>query len=91
MTAIKYSILFYLILLNLLSFTLCGIDKKRAVDHAWRISERTLLLSGALGGCAGLGIGMLFFHHKTRHTKFKLIVPLECIVWLLILLYFTWK
>lgn len=91
MINIRYIYIIYFIIINSLAFTLCGIDKKRAINHTWRISEKTLLLSGVFGGCFGLGLGMLFFHHKTKHIKFKLLVPLECILWLLILFYFFWK
>ena len=36
----------------------------------WRISEKTLLLTGFLGGAAGALLGMRFFRHKTKHWYF---------------------
>ncbi|MCD8009950.1 MAG: DUF1294 domain-containing protein [Lachnospiraceae bacterium] len=66
----------YLIFINLLSLTLFGLDKHRARKHAWRIPERTLLLSAVLGGSVGALLGMRFFHHKTKHRLFTLGVPL---------------
>lgn len=39
----RLQILFlYLILLNLLGFILMGVDKRRAIRHAWRIPEAHL-------------------------------------------------
>ncbi len=66
----------YLIFINLLAFALFGLDKHRARKHAWRIPERTLLLSAVLGGSVGALLGMRFFHHKTKHRRFTLGIPL---------------
>lgn len=74
----------YLALINILAFALYGIDKKKAKDHAWRISERTLLLVAALFGAAGALAGMYTFHHKTRKMKFSVGVPLLLIAQVLI-------
>lgn len=60
---------------NLLGFLLMGADKRRARRGAWRISERTLLLTAALGGSVGAVFGMLVFRHKTKHLKFTLGLP----------------
>lgn len=64
------------LLINLLSFSLYGLDKWKAVHGCWRISERTLLLAALAAGFAGALTGMYFFHHKTRHKKFVYGVPL---------------
>ena len=66
----------YLILVNLIAFALYGIDKRRAKQGAWRISEYTLLLVTLLGGSLGALLGMRYFRHKTRHRKFRYGVPL---------------
>ena len=58
---------YLLLAMNILSFSLMGIDKRRAQRHAWRIPEKTLFLPVLLGGGIGGTIGMFFFHHKTRH------------------------
>lgn len=62
--------------INGIAFCAYGLDKRRAVRGEWRISERTLLLLAFLGGAAGAFLGMKVFHHKTRHRKFSLGVPL---------------
>ena len=66
----------YLILMNLIAFALYGIDKRRAKQGAWRISEYTLLLVALLGGSLGALLSMRYFRHKTRHRKFRYGVPL---------------
>lgn len=66
----------YLLAVNLLAYLLMGIDKKRAREGRWRVSERTLLLTAAAGGSAGAALGMISFRHKTRHLKFTLGIPL---------------
>lgn len=68
-------ILYYLLAANLAAFCLCGWDKRCARRGAWRIPERTLLLSALLGGSIGFLCGMKLFHHKTRKPKFKFGVP----------------
>lgn len=80
----KY-MLVYLVLINGFVFCLYGIDKRKALKHKWRISESTLLLGTFLGGSLGAIIAMNFFHHKTKHWKFKICVPL-CLIFHIILL-----
>ena len=62
--------------MNLIAFALYGIDKCRAKQGAWRISEYTLLLIALLGGSLGALLGMRYFRHKIRHRKFRYGVPL---------------
>lgn len=40
-----------------------------------RTPERTLFLIAALGGSAGVWLGMYAFRHKTRHWYFVLGIP----------------
>ena len=64
-----------LIAVNLVSFALYGLDKLKAKKGLWRIRESTLLLVAALGGSLGALLGMEVFRHKTRHWKFRILVP----------------
>ncbi len=66
----------YLLFFNILSFSLFGIDKNKAVRHAYRIPEKTLFLVTILGGSLGSLLGMYLFHHKTRHLSFSVGVPI---------------
>ena len=70
----KYYLL-YLLLINAAAFVLMLVDKVKAKKNRWRIPERTLMLSAALGGSVGALLGMYTFRHKTRHIKFTLGVP----------------
>ena len=70
----KYFLL-YLLLINVVAFLLMLVDKVKAKKNRWRIPERTLMLSAALGGSMGALLGMYTFRHKTRHIKFTLGVP----------------
>lgn len=65
----------YIVIVNLAGFISCGVDKRRAVKGAWRISEKQLMITAALGGSAGILAGMYVFRHKTKHMKFVLGVP----------------
>ena len=56
--------------INILSFFLVLIDKKRAIRHQWRIPERTFFILAFLGGALGVYLGMILFRHKTRHVFF---------------------
>ena len=65
----------YLVLINAVGFVLMGVDKKRAIRGAWRISEATLFLTAFLGGALGCTLGMRHFRHKTKHWYFKYGMP----------------
>ena len=82
--------LFYLVAVNIVAFALMGIDKKRAINHAWRIPEKTLFLSAILGGSIGAIAGMQVFRHKTKHWYFVIGFPFIALVELvgLMLLYY---
>ena len=72
----RLQILFlYLILLNLLGFILMGMDKRRAIRHAWRIPEAHLFGCAILGGSLGSILGMYTFRHKTKHWYFVFGMP----------------
>lgn len=73
-------ILIYLAIMNVYGFLLMGVDKKRARQKAWRISERALFLAGLLGGSAGCWLGMYAFRHKTRHWYFVVGMPLILLI-----------
>ncbi len=69
-------LLIYLLLINAAGALLMLTDKRRAKNNLWRIPERVLLLVAFLGGSLGSLLGMYLFHHKTRHMKFQILLPL---------------
>ncbi len=73
-------IVIYLIVINILSLVMMGIDKRRAVNREWRISEKTLFLFAIIGGSIGSIAGMKIFHHKTKHKQFMYGMPLLLIL-----------
>ena len=64
-----------------------GIDKWKAKNHKWRISETQLLALAVLGGSIGAWLGMKVWHHKTQHKKFMYGVPAIIILQLAIIVY----
>ena len=74
-----------LIIMNLVSFTLMGIDKRLAQRGAWRISEKALFLTTACFGGLGGVMGMHLFHHKTKHWYFRVFFPAMLVVQIVIL------
>ena len=69
------AIVIYLAVINIITFIMFGADKARAVKGKWRISEAALILAALLGGSIGALAGMRIFHHKTRHRKFTVGIP----------------
>ncbi|WP_353097793.1 DUF1294 domain-containing protein [Tissierella praeacuta] len=64
-----------LILINLTSFILFGIDKSKAEKRKWRIPEAYLLGISFFGGSIGALIGMVIFKHKLSKKKFYIGIP----------------
>lgn len=65
----------WLILVNLIGFVQMYADKRRAKKSKWRIPEKRLFLTAALGGSVGSILGMQIFRHKTKHKSFVLGMP----------------
>ena len=82
------ALLYYLIVINVVTFLVYGIDKWKAKKGSWRISEATLLILAVIGGSIGAMLGMKVWHHKTQHKKFKYGVPAIIIVQLALIVYF---
>ena len=67
---------YILILWNIVVFLIFGYDKLMAIKDGWRVKEKTLLLTAFLFGGVGAYLGMITFRHKTKHTMFKIVIPL---------------
>lgn len=81
-----YMLLPYLVLINVLTFCMYGIDKWKAKRSRWRVPETTLLEMAVLGGSIGAWLGMRIWHHKTMHNKFKYGIPIILVVQIVIFL-----
>ena len=73
-------LVYYLMVINIVTFLVYGIDKIKAKQGSWRISEATLLIFAVIGGSIGALLGMKVWHHKTMHKKFKYGLPLILLV-----------
>jgi uncharacterized membrane protein YsdA (DUF1294 family) len=82
------ALLYYLIIINAITFITYGIDKLKAKKNKWRIPESTLFLLAVIGGSIGALLGMNVWHHKTMHEKFKYGIPLILIIQIGIFLYY---
>lgn len=82
--------LYHLLVINVAAFAAYGIDKYKARHDKWRIPEATLLWLAALGGALGALLGMRVWHHKRKHWKFRILVPLLLALWLAAIGYYLY-
>ncbi len=70
--------------MNVVTFLVYAYDKHIARQNRGkrRVPERTLILLAFLGGCIGAALGMSVCRHKTKHTKFLVLVPISVILWI---------
>lgn len=67
--------IYALIIINIITFFVYGLDKLKAVNHWWRIPEWVLLGLAVAGGSIGAYLGMMVFRHKTLKPLFRFGVP----------------
>ena len=77
----------YLIIINIISFIIYGLDKLLAILKKYRIPEGILLSLSIIGGPLGSLLSMLIFHHKTKKLLFYIINTISLIAWI----YLTYK
>lgn len=65
-----------LLIWNVITFALMGIDKLCARRSSTRIPENVLLVAALFMGASGVLLGMFVFRHKIRSFKFGILVPL---------------
>ena len=68
------------LVINLITFILYGVDKRRAKKGAWRIPEKTLLPGTWLLGGVGAWLAMRTFRHKTKHIAFQVSAPVGAVL-----------
>jgi Predicted membrane protein len=73
-------LMYYLIIINVVTFIAFAIDKWKAVHDKWRISEATLMGLSFVGGAAGGLAAMYICRHKTKTPKFSIGVPLILVI-----------
>lgn len=77
---IHSSLILYLIIINVITFVIFGVDKYKAIRQEWRIRESTLLGLALIGGSIGGWIAMYIFHHKTKKVKFFVGIPVILVI-----------
>ncbi len=75
----------YFLIINITAFLTFYADKQKAIKHKWRIPEITLLLLAFAGGSFGAYASMKIYHHKTKHPKFYILVPIFIVLHLFII------
>ena len=60
--------------MSLVTFCLYWMDKQRARDGAWRVSESMLHLCELLGGWPGALVAQRMFRHKTRKQPYVFVL-----------------
>ncbi|MGD9131553.1 MAG: DUF1294 domain-containing protein [Candidatus Bathyarchaeota archaeon] len=80
------TLLVFLVIVNIFSLILFGVDKLKSKSGGWRIPESRLLLV-ALFAPFGAYAGMLLFRHKTHKVKF-LLVPLFLFIHVYLIVHF---
>ena len=65
-------LVWYLVVINFITFFVYGLDKAKAEGQSWRVKETRLLLLALVGGSIGAIAGMKIFRHKTKKIGFLL-------------------
>lgn len=50
-------------------------DKRQSRNSGWRVPEKNLFITAAIGGSIGIWAGMYLYRHKTKHLSFVLGIP----------------
>lgn len=82
--------LFILIFWNILTFFLMGIDKFKSSRGYWRVKESTLLTSAFFMGGFGCWLGSFVFRHKSRKTKFRVLLPMALVFNFVVVFFSIW-
>ena len=82
-------LIYYILVVNVLTFIVYGMDKWKARRGRWRVPEATLLGLAALGGSVGAWLAMHLFRHKTQHKKFRYGVPIMFVLQVVAVVFFV--
>lgn len=77
----------YLIIINLITFLVFAVDKRKAIKHKYRIPEKTLFGLAIAGGSIGALLGMHVWRHKTRVWYFMVGIPCMLILQIIAVVY----
>lgn len=77
----------YIIFINIIAFFIVFIDKQKAKNGKYRISEKALFILALIGGSIGTYSSMLIFRHKTKKWYFMTGIPFIIIIKIIIAYY----
>ena len=66
----------WFVVINVIGYVVMSEDKNKARKRKQRVPEKTLFLLAGMGGALGVLTAMYRKRHKTRHTSFRIGVPL---------------
>jgi len=78
------------ILWNIITFAMYGMDKRKAEKGKWRTSEAALIAVAFFMGGVGAFLGMTVLRHKTKHLKFRVLLPLALVLNIGVLVLIGW-
>jgi len=88
----RFAVMLYVFLImNLIAFTVFGVDKWKAVQHKRRISEFSLLILTFLGGTVGAILAMMIFRHKVSKKSFLWKFGIIILIQIFIILFIKFK
>lgn len=74
----------YGLIMNIIGYSIMWYDKRKAKKKQWRVPEKQLFFIAIIGGSVGSILGMYKFHHKTKHKKFIIGMPVIFVIQMLI-------
>jgi uncharacterized membrane protein YsdA (DUF1294 family) len=79
----------YLLGISITAFLFYGYDKRRSIRRDRRIPEAVLHVLALAGGSPGALAGQIFFHHKIKKLRFRVVFA-AIVILQVALVYFYW-
>ncbi len=79
----------YIIIINIITFLVYGLDKYLAYKEKRRVSEKLLLTLALCFGIIGAILAMKIFRHKTKKGSFKTSIILIVIIQIVTIYFLT--
>ena len=76
MSFLAQALMIYLVIINIFSFLIYGLDKAAARRDERRTSENFLLLLSLIGGTIGSLFGIFYYRHKVRKISFLFLLTI---------------
>ena len=80
----------WLIVVSVVSILACVYDKiiSKADCAGLRVPEKTLMALSVLGGSLAMYITMQIVHHKTKHKKFMIGIPIIIVLQIILVIFY---